>query len=161
LRATVDRATRDRRRCIGADRVIAHSGAKSAAVRASTRRRFGLLGRRCEAAGRLTSQSPRLDSECDGEGQCVRAAHQQPNVRRKVPGQARHDRPPCLRRMVSHVDRDDHSPPEHRAADLYGNLVLKLDGELPQHAFKQSRSMLLAAIKQPTEQQDCATGDSV
>jgi hypothetical protein len=63
--------------------------------------------------------------------------------------------------MVSHVDHDDRSPPEHRAAALHGNLVSKLDGELPLHAFKQSLATLLAAMLPPTEQPDGAQGDSV
>jgi hypothetical protein len=53
--------------------------------------------------------------------------------------------------MVSHIDRDDRSPPEHRAADLHGDLVLKFDGELPPHAFQQSRATLLSAMLPPTE----------
>jgi hypothetical protein len=60
--------------------------------------------------------------------------------------------------MVSPIDRDDRSPPEHRAADLHGDLVSKLDGELPPHAFQQSRATLLSAMLPPTEQPDGAQG---
>jgi hypothetical protein len=62
---------------------------------------------------------------------------------------------------MSQVDHDDHPPPEHRAADQYADLILKLDGELPPHAFQQSRAPLLAAMLPPTEQPDGAQGDPV
>jgi hypothetical protein len=85
----------------------------------------------------VTSSSPRYDREGDGKEPRVRAAHQPPNVRGKVPGQSHHDRPPSLRRMLSHVDRDDRSPPAYRAADLHGDLVSKLNGALRPHAFSR------------------------
>jgi hypothetical protein len=58
--------------------------------------------------------------------------------------------------MVSHVDRDDRSPPEHSAADFHGDPVSKRGGEPPLHAFQQSRAALLAALLSPTEQPDGA-----
>jgi hypothetical protein len=91
----------------------------------------------------------------------VHAAHQQSNVRRKVPEQACDDRPPGFRRVVSHIERDDRSPPEHRAADMHGDLVSKVDRKLPPHAFQQSQATLLSAMLPPTEQPDAAQGDPV
>jgi hypothetical protein len=63
--------------------------------------------------------------------------------------------------MVSYADRDDRSPPEYCAADLHGDPVSKRDGELPPHAFQQSRAALLAAMLPPTEQPDGAQGHPV
>src|SRR3712207_6673079 len=63
--------------------------------------------------------------------------------------------------MVSYADRDDRSPPEYCAADLHGDPVSKRDGELPPHAFQQSRAALLAAMLPTTEQPDGAQGHPV
>ena len=73
--------------------------------------------------------TPALGLQCEGGRELLihRTAHYQPNVGRQDIGQSCDSIPDLLARTGQHVDPDQTSPREHRAANANGNEAAQLD----------------------------------